>query len=66
MSRQSVQTNRLGRREYKCKIGVKNIRKNSCMIRNQLKIGSESGSEYNHSESTTQGYLPPNLQNCGN
>ncbi len=39
--------------EYKSKIYVKNIRKNSFRIRNQLKLGSGFGYEKNHSVSIT-------------
>ncbi len=37
ISRHNTKTNTLTRQEYKGKIYVKNIRKNSCKIRNQLK-----------------------------
>jgi hypothetical protein len=37
-----MQPNTLVKREYKGKIYVKNIRQNSCRIRNQLKVGSGS------------------------
>jgi len=46
-----MQPNILTRREYKGKIYVKNIRKNSYRIRNHLKVGS--GSEKDHFVSTT-------------
>jgi hypothetical protein len=37
ISRHNMQSNILTGQEYKAKIYVKNIRKNSCRIRNQLK-----------------------------
>jgi hypothetical protein len=50
-----MQPNTRKRREYKGKIYVKNIRKNSSRIRNQLKVGSGSGygSEQIHYGTTT-------------